>query len=339
MRGFWGEGHCWKAGYVYFAGQLAAQYRNATTYFIHKDELGSTRLLSNYPSPTIAESDDYYPFGESSAPALISHKFSGKERDSESGLDNFEKRYNASSMGRFMSPDPANFGAVDEHPQTWNAYSYVANNPLNAIDPHGLDCVYLSEDQKSASVRTGDCKSDTDNGIFVDGTVKSVSLSVSNQGDVLNIGFQPDSGGDLTLHPENLGQDASGLSAGIYNYVPKSDFNANLQKPSAAGAVALPLVACQIAEPCGAGVDTVVIGAALITAAAYATKLTYTHFSSEQSLIRTIAREFGISAAALGNAVHAWKRAHGMGPADNMTAEQLRELASEVKQGLWLGTE
>ena len=32
-------------------------------------------------------------------------------------------------------------------------------------------------------------------------------------------------------------------------------------------------------------------------------------------------------------------RAHGMGPADNMTAEQLRELASEVKQGLWLGTE
>jgi RHS repeat-associated protein len=271
--------------------------------------------------------------------AFLAYKFTGKERDSESGLDNFEKRYNASSMGRFMSPDPANFGALDEHPQTWNAYSYVANNPLNAIDPHGLDCVYVSEDQKSATVRTGDCKSDTDNGIFVDGTVKSVSLSVSNQGDVLNIGFQPEGGGDLTLHPENLGQDASGLSAGIYNYVPKSDFSANLQKPSAAGAVALPLVACQIAEPCGAGVDTVVIGAALITAGVYATKLTYNHFSSEQSLIRSIAREFGISAAALGNAVHAWKRAHGMGPADNMTAEQLRELASEVKQGLWLGTE
>lgn len=32
--------------------------------------------------------------------------FTGKERDSESGLDNFGKRYNASTMGRFMTPDP-----------------------------------------------------------------------------------------------------------------------------------------------------------------------------------------------------------------------------------------
>jgi hypothetical protein len=30
----------------------------------------------------------------------------GKERDPESGLDNFGARYDSSSMGRFMSPDP-----------------------------------------------------------------------------------------------------------------------------------------------------------------------------------------------------------------------------------------
>jgi RHS repeat-associated protein len=35
------------------------------------------------------------------------HKFTGKERDAESGLDNFGARYNASTMGRFMSPDGA----------------------------------------------------------------------------------------------------------------------------------------------------------------------------------------------------------------------------------------
>src|SRR5271154_766083 len=34
-----------------------------------------------------------------------SHKFTGKERDSESGLDNFGARYFGSSMGRFMTPD------------------------------------------------------------------------------------------------------------------------------------------------------------------------------------------------------------------------------------------
>ena len=38
--------------------------------------------------------------------ALLACKFTGKERDSESGLDNFGARYYASSMGRFMSPDP-----------------------------------------------------------------------------------------------------------------------------------------------------------------------------------------------------------------------------------------
>ena len=38
-------------------------------------------------------------------PVAQRYKLTGKERDSESGLDNFGKRYNASTMGRFMSPD------------------------------------------------------------------------------------------------------------------------------------------------------------------------------------------------------------------------------------------
>ena len=39
-------------------------------------------------------------------PGLVSrriHKFTGKERDSESGLDMFGARYYGSSLGRFMS--------------------------------------------------------------------------------------------------------------------------------------------------------------------------------------------------------------------------------------------
>jgi RHS repeat-associated protein len=38
--------------------------------------------------------------------ASCAYKFTGKERGSESGLDNFGVRFDASSMGRFMSPDP-----------------------------------------------------------------------------------------------------------------------------------------------------------------------------------------------------------------------------------------
>ena len=36
------------------------------------------------------------------------HKFTGKERDSESGLENFGARLLTSSMGRWMSPDAVN---------------------------------------------------------------------------------------------------------------------------------------------------------------------------------------------------------------------------------------
>jgi RHS repeat-associated protein len=38
--------------------------------------------------------------------ARCAYKVTGKERDAESGLDNFGARYDASSLGRFMTPDP-----------------------------------------------------------------------------------------------------------------------------------------------------------------------------------------------------------------------------------------
>jgi len=68
--------------------------------------------------------------------ASFVYKFTGKERDSESGLDNFGARFDSSSMGRFMSPD----SGVDQHPknpQSWNLYSYALNNPVVLFDPTG----------------------------------------------------------------------------------------------------------------------------------------------------------------------------------------------------------
>lgn len=70
-------------------------------------------------------------------PVCLPPQFTGKERDSESGLDNFGKRYFGSSLGRFMTPDPP---LMDQHiadPQSWNLYSYVRNNPVSFIDPDG----------------------------------------------------------------------------------------------------------------------------------------------------------------------------------------------------------
>jgi RHS repeat-associated protein len=64
------------------------------------------------------------------------HKFTGKERDSESGLDNFGARYMGSSLGRFMSPDDGT-DHDSANPQSLNRYSYVLNNPLRFTDPFG----------------------------------------------------------------------------------------------------------------------------------------------------------------------------------------------------------
>src|SRR5262249_11776513 len=69
-------------------------------------------------------------------------KINGKERDSESGLDNFGARFDSSTLGRFMSPDPDNAGVSDGNPQSWNAYSYALNNPLNATDADGRETVF-----------------------------------------------------------------------------------------------------------------------------------------------------------------------------------------------------
>jgi RHS repeat-associated protein len=77
-------------------------------------------------------------------------RYTGKERDTESGLDYFGARHYASTVGRFMSPDYNETGddlepvphANLEDPQSLNQYGYVGNNPLTFVDVdgHSKDC-------------------------------------------------------------------------------------------------------------------------------------------------------------------------------------------------------
>ncbi len=121
-------------GFLTGASGLGVRY-----YFA--DHLGSTRLVTGTTNPSAPlDSLDYGPFGEQMAGDTATHyKFTGKERDSESGLDYFGRRHYSSSLGRFASPDPQNEGAQATEPQSWNAYSYAANNPLKNTDPDGED--------------------------------------------------------------------------------------------------------------------------------------------------------------------------------------------------------
>jgi RHS repeat-associated protein len=112
------------------------------TYY-SADQVGSSILLTDSAGWPVS-SDTYYPFGQEPTPSADGnhYKFTGQERDSESGLDYFGARYYGSSMGRFMSPDwapkatPIPFATLD-NPQSLNLYSYVGNNPLSRLDADG----------------------------------------------------------------------------------------------------------------------------------------------------------------------------------------------------------
>jgi len=134
--------------YIFFNGQRVAR-RDVATNLMHyyfSDHLGSHGVVESATGTTCEQDIDYYPYGgvehDYCPNTAQNYKFTGKERDTESGLDNFGARYNASTMGRFMSPDwsakvePVPYSKLDD-PQTLNLYAYVGNNPLIRVDKDG----------------------------------------------------------------------------------------------------------------------------------------------------------------------------------------------------------
>lgn len=150
----------WTHGEVYAGSRHLAAYSGGAsgmTYFVHADWLGNERIRTN-ASGTNSESCTNLPYGDglncSGADVSPMH-FTGKEHDTETGLENFGARYDSSSIGRFMTPDwsgkpqsvpYATFG----NPQSINLYIYLQNNPLGRTDPDGhnpcqaLACQWLN---------------------------------------------------------------------------------------------------------------------------------------------------------------------------------------------------
>jgi RHS repeat-associated protein len=215
--------------YIYFNGARIARVDrpSGTLHYYFSNHLGSASVITD-ASGNIEEQMDFYPYG---GIAYVSgsdpnnYKFTGKERDTESGLDMFGARYYGSSLGRFMTPDPAGMMAVDiGSPQTLNRYAYVLNNPLSFIDPLGLDCVYLNSggtgvekggvDQSSSS---GECG--TTGGYWVNGSVTNVSIG----GDAQTISLTGTNNGSDTTSG-SYQQDAT-VTVGEYNNLSAQTYN------------------------------------------------------------------------------------------------------------------
>lgn len=154
--------------YLFFNGQRVARRDTTSTgttiavHYYFSDHLGSHGVVENATGTTCEQDIDYYPYGgeenDYCANVAQNYKFTGKERDTESGLDNFGARYYASAMGRFMKPDP-NQTSGFEHmrdPQSWNGYSIARNSPLVYVDPDGLNYTVCDTDGKNCADLTND---------------------------------------------------------------------------------------------------------------------------------------------------------------------------------------
>jgi RHS repeat-associated protein len=134
--------------YLYVGGLRVARVANlGPIYYYYGDHLGTARLITD-GGGTKCYDADYFPWGleqhvyTNSCPQ--NYKFTGKERDPDTGSDYFGARWYRYDMSRFFSPDWSSTPtgvpyASFADPQTLNLYSYVRNNPLGSVDADGHD--------------------------------------------------------------------------------------------------------------------------------------------------------------------------------------------------------
>jgi RHS repeat-associated protein len=112
---------------------LAKEYVGGATYFTHADGLGSL-VKSTDASGAVVFTRRYDAFGNLELGAQAGEfAFTGREWDPETGLYYYRARYYDPKIGRLISEDPIGFSA------DVNFYAYVFNNPVNWVDPLGLD--------------------------------------------------------------------------------------------------------------------------------------------------------------------------------------------------------
>ena len=133
-------------GYIdYAAGRLYCYFR--------QDHLGSIREVDSYAgnNRTVVQKTQYYPSGTPFAESFKSgeqpYKFTGKELITMHGL-------NWQDFGaRWMDNVRMQFTTVDPHAERYfsiSPYAYCKGNPVNAIDPNGMDAT----DPKPATDQT-----------------------------------------------------------------------------------------------------------------------------------------------------------------------------------------
>ena len=133
------------AAYIFFGGKRVAMLpAGGNPQYYVEDLLGTSRVLTTNTG-VVCYDADFYPYGGERSYTNTcpqNYKFEGKERDTETGNDDFDARYYSNRFGRWLSADwsavpvpvpYANF----TNPQTLNLYAMVSDDPESFADLDG----------------------------------------------------------------------------------------------------------------------------------------------------------------------------------------------------------
>lgn len=139
--------------YIYAGSQLLATETGGTTNYTATDQLGSPRIITDQNGAVVSRRD-FMPFGEelfpdgtyrktadkysSSGQDVVRQRFTGYQKDIETGLDFAEARMYQNQHGRFTAIDPLLASGKSANPQTFNRYVYTMNRPLILTDSTGM---------------------------------------------------------------------------------------------------------------------------------------------------------------------------------------------------------
>jgi RHS repeat-associated protein len=128
-----------KSTFVYASHVNVPDYlvRGGVAYKLITDVLGSVRLVVNAQTGEVAQRIDYDEFGrvlKDTAPGFQPFGFAGGLYDADTGLVRFGARDYDAEAGRWTARDPIEFSGGQA-----NLYAYNANDPVNFLDPTGMD--------------------------------------------------------------------------------------------------------------------------------------------------------------------------------------------------------
>ena len=114
--------------------------KTSTTYYTIKDYLGNIRKVMK-SDRTIVQAQNYYAYGgilneTNNYTDIQTHKYNGKEYDPMHGLNEYDygaRQYDP-ARGQFTTMDP-----LCEKYYHISPYVYCGGNPINRIDPTGMD--------------------------------------------------------------------------------------------------------------------------------------------------------------------------------------------------------